>query len=208
VWTRYSDGVTRDALLSRLCGQCWPFDPLLDALTLNTDWAVLDIGAGNGELLARLRTRKHSGPLTGLDPQPGPGVQAGRAERLPFVDDSFGIVFLVRTLLHVTDPDRALAEARRVLRPGGLLIVAVQGTHHLAAFWTLYGPARESADAATARLLTGQDFGRLDLRLPIRLSPQDASALARSYNLPTLPMSDDLQTEWHLAVFVLHQAAD
>ncbi|WP_293908958.1 methyltransferase domain-containing protein, partial [Deinococcus sp.] len=105
-----TDGVTRDVLLSRLCGQPWPFDPLLGALQLAPTQDVPDIGEGDGALLARLRGRGHTGVLRGLDPQPAPGVQAGRAEHLPFPDASFDVVFLIRTLLHVASPAQALAQ--------------------------------------------------------------------------------------------------
>ena len=193
--------MTRDALLSRLCAQAWPVDPLLDALKLNTDLAVLDIGAGDGGLLKRLRRRGHKGPLIGLDPQPGPGIHTGYAEHLPFPKAHFDVVLLIRTLLHVADPAQALAEARRVLKPGGQLIVAVQGAQHLAAFWARYGSPEEGADAVTARLLPGHDFRRLDLRLPVMLSIHGAWALARSYDLPALPVAEALRTELHLAVF-------
>lgn len=153
----------RDALLSRACGQSWPFGPLLDALDLPPTAAVLDIGAGAGDLLEHLRQRGHTGPLVGLDVQPGPGVQSGEAEMLPFLDAYFDAALLVRMLLHVTNPQRALAEAMRVLKPGGTLAVAVQGAAHLAGFWAHFGPsAAESADAVTGRLLSLRPFERLD----------------------------------------------
>jgi SAM-dependent methyltransferase len=47
------------------------------------------------------------------------------AHLLPFDDASLDCVLLVGVLEHVNDPDRVLAEARRVLKPGGLGYVAV-----------------------------------------------------------------------------------
>jgi SAM-dependent methyltransferase len=49
----------------------------------------------------------------------------GQAEQLDFADDSFMFVAMENMLDHVQDPAAVLSEARRVLRPGGLLYVAV-----------------------------------------------------------------------------------
>jgi demethylmenaquinone methyltransferase/2-methoxy-6-polyprenyl-1,4-benzoquinol methylase len=45
------------------------------------------------------------------------------AQRLPFDDESFDAVTMISMLHHVEDRSRALAEARRILRPGGRLVV-------------------------------------------------------------------------------------
>ena len=49
----------------------------------------------------------------------------GQAERLDFPDDSFTFVAMENMLDHVQDPAAVLAEARRVLAPGGMLLLAV-----------------------------------------------------------------------------------
>ena len=195
--------IRRDALLSRLCAQDWPFEPLLISLALPASADVLDIGAGEGRLLALLRTRGHSGRFAGVDPAPGLGVLPGRAEALPFPDHHFDAVFFVRTLLHVVNASKALTEVWRVLKPGGRVIVAVQGVAHLAAFWALFGPANEGADVTTARLLTQWPVERLDIRLPVTLNIQDAWVIAESYALPTPLIAADFPDELHLAVFIL-----
>ncbi|WP_420596130.1 class I SAM-dependent methyltransferase [Deinococcus sp.] len=195
----------RDALLSHLSGQLWPFEPLLSALALPATADVLDIGAGAGRLLALLRMRGHSGQLAGLDPEPGPGVMRGRAEQLPFPGNHFDAAFFIRTLLHVVDFSQALAEARCVLKPGGRVIVTVQGAGHLAAFWALFGPSDEGADVATARLLTEWPFERLDIRLPVTLKTQDVWAIAESYAVPMLPVDTDLADHLHLTLFTLRK---
>jgi ubiquinone/menaquinone biosynthesis C-methylase UbiE len=46
----------------------------------------------------------------------------GRAEDLPFADDSFDSVVFTLVFCSVDDPERGLDEVRRVLRPGGLLV--------------------------------------------------------------------------------------
>ncbi len=52
---------------------------------------------------------------------PGVPVVIARAEALPFKDRAFDTVVSGLVLCSVADPDRALGEARRVLRPGGAL---------------------------------------------------------------------------------------
>jgi ubiquinone/menaquinone biosynthesis C-methylase UbiE len=49
---------------------------------------------------------------------------ATEAERLPFEDESFDLVFGHAVLHHIPDLDRAFAEFRRVLRPGGMVAFA------------------------------------------------------------------------------------
>jgi ubiquinone/menaquinone biosynthesis C-methylase UbiE len=51
---------------------------------------------------------------------------ATRAERLPFDDGSFDVVSTFNSLDHVEDADAALAEMRRVLAPGGTLLLLVE----------------------------------------------------------------------------------
>lgn len=48
-------------------------------------------------------------------------------EALPFPGESFDVVLLFTTLEFVEDVERVLLEARRVLRPGGALVVGVLG---------------------------------------------------------------------------------
>lgn len=196
----------RDALLTRLLGQGWPHEPLLKALTLPKNVAVLDVGAGEGRLLNFLTCTGHTGRLVGLDPQPGMGVQAGQAEAMPFEDQSFGAVLMVRMLTHCQNPAQALAEACRVLRPGGHLVVAVQGRDHLAAFWSLTRrlPASHGPEDETAGLLQKAGFSlkRLDWRFPVTLSGSDGAALARSYGVkPPSEPPEVVPDQLHLTVF-------
>jgi SAM-dependent methyltransferase len=85
---------------------------------------VLDAGAGRGvyrELLAGFAEC-----YVGMDVAPTQATDVlGDAQRLPFADGAFDTVFCSQVLEHVPEPWLALAEFRRVLKPGGHLILTV-----------------------------------------------------------------------------------
>jgi len=86
----------------------------------------LEIGVGTG---------RFAGPLgvpVGLDPSDAMltraavrGVETvkGTAEALPFPDESFAYALIVTTICFVDSPDTMIAEAHRVLRPNGTLVI-------------------------------------------------------------------------------------
>jgi SAM-dependent methyltransferase len=85
---------------------------------------VLDVGCGIGHSYELLAPRE----TVGLDIDPRPLAGQGRETRvgdmraLPFQAASFSGVLSVQAIEHVPDPERALAEARRVLEPVGVAI--------------------------------------------------------------------------------------
>jgi SAM-dependent methyltransferase len=56
---------------------------------------------------------------------------------LPFADASFDVVLAMHMLYHAPDPDRAVAEIARVLRPGGVAIASTNGETNMAALFEL-----------------------------------------------------------------------
>ncbi len=103
---------------------------------------ILDLGCGNGWATRLLRAPAGStGSAVGLDASapmierarslsagaPALSFAQGAFEALPFEDDAFDHVFSFEALYYSSDLTRALAEIRRVLRPGGTLTV---GTDH------------------------------------------------------------------------------
>jgi ubiquinone/menaquinone biosynthesis C-methylase UbiE len=72
----------------------------------------------------------------------------GDATRLPFDDASFDAAYLVTVLGEIPDQDAALRELRRVLRPGGRLVV---GEVALDPHVVFPGPLRGRAEAAGLR---------------------------------------------------------
>jgi SAM-dependent methyltransferase len=97
--------------------------------------AVLEIGAGTGlnlphyptglEQLVLAEPGARMGGRINLDRAPdgvAPRLERAPAEHLPFRDSSFDTVVSTLVLCTVGNPRRAVAEAARVLRPGGRLL--------------------------------------------------------------------------------------
>ena len=94
---------------------------------------ILDVGCGAGFLANHLASLGHE--VTGLDASDDAlavaarhdlshtvRYQKGDALKLPFEDASFDVVCAMDFLEHLETPDRAIAEAARVLRPSGLFV--------------------------------------------------------------------------------------
>ncbi len=108
---------------------------MLDWLRPRPDMTLLDVGGGTGDIAFRFRARG-GGPVVVCDInremlsvgrdraidrniEDGLDWVCGDAEALPFPDrcvDAYTIAFCLRNVTHI---DAALAEARRVLKPGG-----------------------------------------------------------------------------------------
>jgi ubiquinone/menaquinone biosynthesis C-methylase UbiE len=106
---------------------------------------ALEIGAGTGYFSLNLARAGLIGELTCTDISQGMldelSATAGRlgvgveavcadAERLPFPDHSFDLVFGHAILHHIPDIDAAFSEFRRVLRPGGRIAFCGEPSHH------------------------------------------------------------------------------
>ena len=144
---------------------------------------TLDVGCGEGELARHLP----AGAWVGVDASaemlaraPQPHHRAD-ATALPFPDHSFGSVALLYVLYHLPDPSSALAEARRVLRPGGLVAVAAPSRHDSPELTAAITPGPLTFDSEGASELLAQFFTEIEveawdaplLELPTRAAVRD-----------------------------------
>jgi SAM-dependent methyltransferase len=88
---------------------------------------LLELGSGEGKMLRTLRRARPELELVGCDVRDVPPADGAfefrRIERgLPAADGELDVVVFVDVLEHVSEPAATLSEARRVLKPGGLLI--------------------------------------------------------------------------------------
>jgi ubiquinone/menaquinone biosynthesis C-methylase UbiE len=113
---------------------------------------LVDVGCGPGTITADLADAVAPGPVLGLDRVAGVVAQAadehrranlrfavGDAYALGLGDDSVDVVFAHQVLQHLSDPVAALAEWRRVTRPGGL--VAARDSDYGGFVWSPADPA-------------------------------------------------------------------
>jgi SAM-dependent methyltransferase len=101
----------------------------LDALPDKT--RVLDAGCGEGVLVGEYAKRL---AIEGVDPNYNSAhVRSGSLTALPYADGTFDRALCLDVLEHLTfeEQPRALAELRRVLAPGGDLLVSVPNLAHL-----------------------------------------------------------------------------
>jgi ubiquinone/menaquinone biosynthesis C-methylase UbiE len=93
------------------------------------DERLLDAGCGDGGVARLLRERVGSVVAVDVEAsaawrdEPGLEFLAADAEELPFPDASFDVVHSKDSLHHMRSPERAIAEYRRVLKPGGTALI-------------------------------------------------------------------------------------
>lgn len=123
---------------------------------------LLDVGCGTGTMLIHL---ERYGCTYGVDMDREAvefckerdlhTVAQATAQDLPFEDGLFDLVTFLDVLEHIPDQDSALIEARRVIRPGGFLMVAVP------AYQFLWG-AQDEVSQHQRRYTAGRLKERID----------------------------------------------
>jgi len=139
---------------------------------------VADVGCGNGAYLAELARRGFAGRVLGLDLSPGmlaaarerspgfAGLIAADATALPLPDGVADLTLAMHMLYHVPDPSAAVRELRRVTRPGGRVVIMLNGPDHL----------RQLRDAVAAARAGGVIRSQRE-----RVTLADGEALAAPY---------------------------
>ncbi len=139
-----------DRLLAHLA---WRLDR---GVNLSADWArrrfgerrleVCEIGCGNGRLLGELQRAGHT--VIGVEPDPqaqalalrefGVRLLTGTLEALPeeVTARQYDLVLMSHVMEHTVDPELALGNAARLLKPGGHLVVETPNNAALSLAWS------------------------------------------------------------------------
>jgi SAM-dependent methyltransferase len=167
------------ALMDEAEGRMWWYRALharlLDSL-IGISGRVLDAGCGTGGFLAELRTRRPDLEPFGLEwsataaararSKSGAPVVRGSVNALPFTNGMFDAAVSADVLCHgAVDPAQALTELRRVLRPGGRLVVNMPAYAWLMSAHDrrVHNAMRQTA-VQTANLLRDAGFARVRAR--------------------------------------------
>lgn len=124
-------------------------------LPANRRGRILDVGAGAGELLSNLR--KLGWDVECVDPDTraaesakrnrGISIRTGTLMEQEYPSDNFDAITMSHVIEHVHDPVGLLAECRRILKPGGMLVVATPnaesvGLRYFGRDWRVLEPPR------------------------------------------------------------------
>jgi 2-polyprenyl-3-methyl-5-hydroxy-6-metoxy-1,4-benzoquinol methylase len=186
LWTRYTDDYFWDEYMRSLeIGRDGRVDlvkfdrhhaPLLSLFQMYhpPPGRLLDVGAAAGLFL---KSAERAGwRVNGLEPLPAPAAFArdhlgldvveDTIERAPFDEASFDAVSMFETIEHVLDPMGVMRAIRRVLRPGGLLVLTTPNweaftRHALGRQWAVISPAEHIyyfSEATLTAMLTRAGF--------------------------------------------------
>lgn len=162
------------AAYERLMGRWSPLlaEALIAFAGLTAGDRLLDVGCGTGSLALTLARRPEPRLILGVDiarrfidyasgrsDDPRLEFRVGDATSLALADAAFDRSFSLLALNFTADPARAIAEMRRVTRPGGTVAAAVWdfagGLVYQRIFWDTAAVLDSAAATARARQLTG-----------------------------------------------------
>ena len=169
---------------------------MLSLTGLRTGARVLDVAGGTGDLAVGLARQVGKSGLVMLTDINSAMLNAGRdrlidsglvanvlcaqanAELLPFADGSFDCVTIGFGLRNVTDKPRALAAMRRVLKPGGQLLVLEFSKPTIATLGSLYDAYSFKLLPILGQLVAGDSDSYRYLAESIRRHPDQETLLA------------------------------
>lgn len=157
------------------------------SLELTGSEQVLDVGFGGGIGLDLTRRRLPTGRVVGIDVSDdmvdrvarrlkreaaGERVQVLRADvsALPFPDASFDRAYSVNSIFFWPDPVAGVTEIHRVLRPGGMAVIAGPNSAYVLARVAGIGPAAPSGPDAVRRIAQQAGFREVQVRRRVGMS--------------------------------------
>jgi len=136
-------------------------DTVAASLPSSTD-SILEVGCGTGGMLKALRELYPDTRILGAEPNESAGQLAEKSgctvstacfSALPYADAEFDFLLALDVLEHCEDEQGALAEALRVLRPGGVLLLTVPA---MPSMWGPHDEVNAHFRRYTAAALNGE----------------------------------------------------
>lgn len=183
-----------------------PHAEALAAVVGENPSTFLDVGCGTGAFArqvvdalpgCRVQALDLSDAMVAQARAAGVDAQVGDAQQMPFPADSFDVVASLWMLYHVPDVDRAVAELRRVLRPGGLAVVATNSEDHLRDLKEAYGlrPTLLPFSAENGPGLLQRHFGEVTVDVLRTRATFDNAGQLRAY-LDSMQMDASLVADF------------
>jgi ubiquinone/menaquinone biosynthesis C-methylase UbiE len=163
---------------------------------------VAEVGCGTGHWLADVSRRALGHPF-GLDlsfgmldraraAAPGAMLVRGTAGQLPWPDACLDRVFCINAIHHFPHPTAFISECRRVLRPGGGILIIGLDPHREDEYWWVYDffpsalPADQARYPSTSTIrswLSEAGFGRLTTNVAQQFPAEISYEAARNHGL-------------------------
>jgi len=148
----------------------------------------LEVGVGTGRFATPLGIRMGVEPakaMADMARKRGIDVHEGRAEALPFDDESFDFLLMMTTICFLENPLQALEEAKRVLKPEGHIIIGMIDRNSLLGMSyerkkitsKFYKYANFRSADEVLNWLRSLNFGHIVTRQTIFKSPDEIDAL-------------------------------
>ncbi len=84
---------------------------------------ALDVGCRDGYWSEKLKSKGYEVVSSDLEPHYPPALQLDANRKLPFADNEFDLIWCSEVIEHLLDPPFTVAEFKRVLKPGGTLLM-------------------------------------------------------------------------------------
>lgn len=157
---------------------------------------VLDVGCGPGimtaalaydakeivafditpEMISRARQRCETEGLTNVQ------FQVGQAEKLPFEDASFNVIVTRLTFHHFSDPAIVLSEMKRVIKPGGTIIIADIISSEIPEESELHNALEILRDPSHIRMIPRSEFKELIESAKLNIKEEDSWIKKREFS--------------------------
>ena len=173
----------------------------LDVVKITPEW-ILDAGSGTGEAIKTLQKKYKKADVALLDLSERMLLKAGKNTALfkkahavcgdleanPFADQQFGLVFSSLAMQWCNDIGATLAELKRILKPGGLLMFATFGPDTLKELRASWQKVDQAAHVNT--FIDMHDIGDVLMQLGFAEPVMEAEVITVNYDSVDLLMQD------------------